>query len=368
MMLCRMDCMVATTNHFSCSSLQSERQLEQRTLEQSSHSYDKQLLSRIGGPNTPKRQSLSYSAGNDAQFGLHERERRNSALLPLSVPERRHASVDSPFSAKWPSSGAVSPGNTSSWYEHGPPDPSRAPAAHRGSLASEEANTYRDNYDHSVFMHDDFAMEEGQMSNLNIHDRSPRSPKAGSKRRASSPPRDREDRSSVSSASCYSELHHRRSMQQLPARNSPVSRFHQSSLSSASSCGPRHGSLGSSLGISSVPSSATSYGSGRVSPGGMSPGGDLASRGGTSYCASQSLDPSPKMVHHQRTNSESTQGAKRKQSTDSATHSRSGSLSQVDGVHTCECCPKKPKKFASEDELRYARSRHPDHSFRGPCF
>lgn len=219
-----------------------------------------------------------------------------------------------------------------------------------------------------MFMHDEFAMEEGQMSNLNLQDRSPGSPKAGSKRRASSPPRDREDRSSVSSASGHSEIYHRRSMQQLPTRTSPVSRFHQSSLSSASSYGPRHGSLGSSLGVSSVPSSATSYASGRVSPGGVSPGGDTELRSAASYSSNQSINPSPNMAQHQRTFSESTQGGTRKQSTDSTPHSRNGSVSQAQGVYMCECCPKKPKKFDTEDELRYVRSRAephiPDYSMR----
>ena len=283
-------------------------------------------------------------------------DRRNGSLRPLSLPERRHASLDSPASARWPPSGAISPGNTSFWYEHGPPDASRTAAVHRGSLASEDARSHRDSYDNSVFAHDDFAMEEGQLSNLNIQDRSPGSPKAGSKRRASSPPREREDRSSVSSASGHSEIYHRRSMQQLPPRGSPVSRFQQSSLSSASSFGPRHGSLGSSLGISSVPSSATSYGSGRISPGAVSPGVDADARSATSYCGNQSLNPSPNMAHHQRTYSESTQGT-RKQSADSVSHSRNGSVSQIQGAHLCECCPKKPKKFDTEDELRYVRSR-----------
>lgn len=192
------------------------------------------------------------------------------------------------------------------------------------------------------------------MSSLHLHDRSPGSPRAGSKRRASSPPREREDRSSVSSASGHSEIYHRRSMHQLPTRASPVSRFHpnHSSLSSASSYGPRNGSLGSSLGLASVPSSATSYGSGRVSPSTLSPAVDADLRIATGYGAAKVLNPSPILAHHQRTLSESAQGVARKQSTDSVPHSRSASLTQMQGIYICECCPKKPKKFDSEDELR----------------
>ena len=352
-----------TANHHH-SRLQSERQLEQWTLEESSQSYDKHLLSRIGGPNTPKRQSISYSPGSfpeNGQLAPVDFERRNSSLRPLSMPERRHTSIDSPSSSRWPSSGAVSPGYTGFWHERGSSDASRGSTVHRGSIASEGTASHRNSYDHSMFIHDDFGMEEGQMSNLNLHDRSPGSPKAGSKRRASSPPRDREDRSSVSSASGHSEIYHRRSMQQLINGNSPASRFHpnHSSLSSASSLGPRHGSLGSSLGFASVPSSATSYGSGRVSPGTISPGVEPDTRTETAHVEPKGSSSNPTKVHHQRTFSESTQGGTRRPSTDSGSHSRHGSLSQIQGVYICECCPKKPKKFDTEEELRYVMAQSP---------
>lgn len=273
------------------------------------------------------------------------------------MPERRHTSVDSPSSSRWLSSGAISPGTAPFWLENGASEVSRT-APHRSSVASEDVFSHRGSYDHSMFTNDDFAMEEGQMSNLNIHDRSPGSPKAGSKRRASSPPRDRDDRSSVSSLSGHSEIYHRRSMQQLPNRSSPVSRYHpnHSSLSSASSLGPRHGSLGSSFGLASVPSSATSYASGRVSP---STAIDSDFRNGLPPAASKAVNPSSVIPQHQRTLSESTQGGARHQPSDSASHSRNSSISQIQGMQICECCPKKPKKFDTEEELRYVRFRRP---------
>ncbi|KAK5114969.1 hypothetical protein LTR85_010007 [Meristemomyces frigidus] len=342
--------------------LQSERQLEQRTLVDASNTYDKQLLSRIGGPNTPKRQSVSYPPGAQdiAQLAHAEGERRNSQLRPLSMPERRHTSsnsIDSPASSRWPASGAVSPGYNGFWGEHGALDAHWAPTTRHGSIAFDDGASHRGSYDPSMFIHED-PLEDSQMSNLNIHDRSPSSSedlrlKAGTKRRASSPPRDglREERSSVSSASGQSEIYHRRSMQQLPNRGSPVSRFHpsHSSVSSASSLGPRHGSLGSSLGVSSIPSSATSYGSGRLSPCALSPAVDPDGRLGTPF--GSAVPPS----HHQRTFSEHTQSG-RKLSTDSLSHSRHSSLSHMQGVYVCECCPKKPKKFDTEDELRIHES------------
>ncbi|KAK4496291.1 hypothetical protein PRZ48_012271 [Zasmidium cellare] len=402
--------------------LHGEKQLEQRTLEASSNTYDKQLLSRIGGPNgglgTPKRTSLSYGASTSvqetAQLAHAEAERRSSAqqqqLRPLSMPERhgRQTSLDSPASSRWPSSGAVSPGFTGSrlWPEHGPPlDHSRnlsqsagaggqqqhsshplnhqhhphpshphtqhayppaLPPTRHGSLTFDDSISQRGSYDHSMFAHDDL-MEDGPMSNLNLHDRSPGSSvelqlnaRAGTKRRASSPPRDaaREERSSVSSTSGHSEIYHRRSIQQLPSRGSPVSRFHpnHSSLSSASSFGPRQNSLGSSLGVSSIPSSATSYGStGRLSPSALSPAYDPNSD--ARMASAKTLDPSSASAnHHQRTHSQSTQGGAHLTPTGSAPHSRTSSVSQLQNHYICECCPKKPKKFDTEEELRLHES------------
>lgn len=364
--------------------LHGEKQLEQRTLEESSNTYDKQLLSRIGGPNgglgTPKRTSISYGASSvqeTAQLAHAEAERRSARLRPLSMPERRQTSLDSPASSRWPSSGAVSPGFTGAglnlWPEHGPPPDhgrTHSQSAHgsqtqtrHGSLTFDDSISQRGSYDHSMFIHEDL-MEDGPMSNLNLHDRSPGSSedfqliaRAGTKRRASSPPRDasREERSSVSSTSGHSEIYHRRSIQQLPSRGSPVSRFHpnHSSLSSASSFGPRQNSLGSSLGVSSIPSSATSYGSGgRISPCALSPAFDPSSD--ARMANAKTLDPNPASAsHHLRTHSQqSTSGGAHRTPTVSASHSRTSSVSQLQGVYICECCPKKPKKFDTDEELR----------------
>ena len=205
------------------------------------------------------------------------------------------------------------------------------------------------------------------MSSLNIHDRSPsgysdeytNGAKTGTKRRASSPPRDLyyDDRASIGSASGQNDAYNRRSLHQLPDRGSPVARFQpsHSSLSSASSYQPRHGSFGSSLGVPSVPSSATSYTSGRVSPNTLSPAIDPElARARTPSGSGQSLKPSPILPNpqHGRTLSSSTQSGAQSSGPDSAPHSRQSSLSQLQGMYICECCPKKPKKFDTEDDLR----------------
>lgn len=348
--------------------LHGEKHLEQRTLEASSNTYDKQLLSRIGGPNgppTPKRSTLSYAAGNvqeTAQLAHAETERRNSQLLrPLSMPDRQpQGSLDSPASSRWGSSCTVSPGFSWSWndYESGRFQPSR-----HSSLTFEDSISQRGSYDASMYNHED-PVEDSQMRDLHIQDRYDRSSgsdaRAGQKRRASSPPRDltREDRSSVSSTSAHSEIIHRRSIQQLP-RASPVSRFHpnHSPVSSASSYGPRHGSLGSSLTGLSIPSSAaTSYASGRISPNGLSRAFESTeTRLNVQPHSTKEFSPNAAVssVPHQRTLSQSSQNVQQQKSGESAHQSQKPTATHL---HICECCPKKPKKFDAEEDLRLHES------------
>lgn len=260
------------------------------------------------------------------------------------MPQRRQPSVDSSTSSRL---GPLSPGIPGIWSDHSGHN------TRQNSTQLDDASSHRGSYDQSGFVPEDL-MEDGQLGNLRIYDRSPRaeslsSLRAGSKRRASSPPREQghEDRSSVSSASGHSEIYPRRSLQHLPNRGSPISRFHPSA-SPTSSLGPRHGSLGSSLGVSSMPSSTTSYGSGRVSPHGASPAMDSDVRNGPLYGT-----PNSAFTSHSRTYSEASNS--RKVSTDSVAHSRHSSLSNQQGVYLCECCPKKPKKFDTAEQLKYER-------------
>ena len=279
------------------------------------------------------------------------------------MPERRSFALDSPSSSRWqPSSGAISPGYAPFWGEHGPTESGRM-RSRWGSNGFEDSASHRGSYDQAMFNQEDL-MEEGPMSHLHIHDRSPghddrhSGAKTGTKRRASSPPTEasREERSSVSSASGQSEVSQRRTAQALSHRDSVPSRVHpsHSSVSSASSFGPRHGSLGSSLGVLSIPSSATSYNSGRVSPGTFSPGYDTELRIGTPYSGSSRANPSLSSTssQHQRTVSETTQPLTQPVPSGSASHSRNSSISHMQRVFICECCPKKPRKFETEEELR----------------
>ncbi|KAI8934003.1 hypothetical protein NX059_008774 [Plenodomus lindquistii] len=350
----------------------SERQLGQKALQNSSHAYDKQLLSKIGGPNTPTRAtapplSTSGQDPSDPHAPLHK---LNGQLKPLSVPDRRHPSIDSP-GPKWPPSGAISPGYNgfrSPNFDAGSLESHRA---RFGSISTpgpldDSSSQHRGSYDHSIFAEPEFAMEENGLRELNINDRIPADaddynlgPKGGLKRRASSPPAEaaREDRPTTSG---HTDLYHRRSQQMLVNRNCTASRFQSvsGSVSSNGSLGPRTGSIGSSIGFSTAASSMTSYGGDqRLSPNALSPLGETDSGPVSPYAASRSLEPSPRgslsRPPHQRGFSETEHPQIRKLSTDSMMHSRQNSIAnRIPGAYICECCPKKPKKFDSEEELR----------------
>ena len=366
-LIMKADMVDALNNRFT-----SERQLGQRSLENSSQAYDKQVLSKIGGPNTPTRTSgpgfLSSSAQETSSAPHTALSKLNGQLKPLSVPERLYPSLESPIS-RWTPSGAVSPAHS---FDPGSDSYQRryGSISTPGTLDdSSSSQQHRGSYDQSVFSEQEFTMEENGLRDLNINDRSPSGSdeyqlgsKCGLKRRASSPPSEaaREDRPTVGGGN---DLYHRRSAQMLVNRNSPVSRFHanQGSLSSASSLSQRTGSFASSYGLSAA-SSATSYsGEPRLSPGALSPSTETEFGPVSPYAASSSLNPSPRgslsRTHHQRGLSENEPTQHRKMSGDSLAHSRQNSVSnKIQGLFICECCPKKPKKFDSEEELRYVSS------------
>jgi hypothetical protein len=347
----------------------SERQLGQHTVHTSSQAYDKQLLSKIGGPNTPTRTNAPAHSSAPELIDSHPHLQKLNGLKPLSMPDRRNSLLDSP-GARWPPSGTMSPGYSgfrSPVFDSASVDPHRS---RFGSISTtgpldDIHGQHRGSYDHSIFPDHEFGMEENGIRDLNINDRSPADsedyqsgPKGGLKRRASSPPSEaaREDRPTTSG---HSDLYHRRSAQMLVNRNCTASRFQGTpgSVSSASSMGQRTGSVGSSFAFSTAASSMTSYSGERLSPNALSPLGETDSGPVSPYAASRSQVPSPRgslsRLQHQRGPLESEQSQIRKMSTESVLHPRHNSVvSRIPGAYICECCPKKPKKFDSEEDLR----------------
>lgn len=337
---------IALASSLTLYRLQSETQLGQRALHSSAQAYDKQLLSRIGGPNTPNRTPTSSSPNSFSKL--------TARLQPLSMPEHRYSSIESPRS-KWPSapSSGISPstGFRSPLFEHNPSE-SSYPSRHSSSATLEvydesvlSGHSQRSSVDQGIFL--DPELEENGVRDLNINDRSPSASDEaaygikGIKRRASSPPQDaiRDDRAPGNSH----DLYHRRSIQMLANRNSPATRYAPShgSISSNSSAGHRS-SYASSWNLS-VASSVTSLGGGeRLSPSALSPSGDADFGPVSPYAASRTLNRSPRSSLSQTSH-------QRKLSEDNGT--MSNNVAKMQPFYVCECCPKKPKKFDTKEEL-----------------
>ena len=353
--------------------------------------YDQRLLSKIGKP--PSRQSISL--GNDSR----------SPLTSLPFHPRGFSSLQSPVGSdgaprtsdlRWRNvfqSGTVSPSAKSSWKEldyRSPSvessatstldfeiaaysrEPARRPAGtmtiqyeDNSSLAS---RSNRGSYDQGVFpdVDGDFAPDEGgQLRQLQLCDRTPPSfdltlqPKQqGMKRRASSPPRDptNDDRLTIHSATTNGETGQRRlAGHPFNGTCSPGSRNapNHGSLSAASSTSGRTYSSSATLSIcGSSMTSVSSYD--RLSPGCLSPNSDL----------DQCHENSMMIGHHSPSASLSGHSTVGAQSSDQKTSLPKMSLQTALNVSKagapkmgrfiCDCCPKKPKKFDTKEELRLA--------------
>lgn len=322
--------------------------------------YDSSLLKKFDARRTldnrspPRRSGLSSSA-NDAvsRHGSSDHRQLPSLSLPIRSTTRMFGDL-----TETPAQSAISPrafGNGDYRSPIEPVDMDRSPP-HRsrrtnsGSVPDDVTVSTQGSYENNAD-DTDFPMEDAGMGRLHIEENSLRLDHhtVGQKRRASSPPGDDFPMQGLPGAS---ELLRRR---EVPSRASPTPRLTipQSSLSSVSSLG-RTGSY-----VSSMPLTATSVASmtssfGRRSPGGLSPSGMSPVDG---ICSSPfntpiSLTHSPhsaiSRIPHQRQLSES----RPLSSPRKLTELPKASISRIQGFYMCECCPKKPKKFETAEELR----------------
>jgi hypothetical protein len=354
--------------------------------------YDKSLLQKLdarrGTDNkTPPRgyskSAFSSSASDDSPTSRIALEHRHpSQLKPLSLPilTSRPGFVESPIAMSrygdTPLSSGVSPGNSyprfglqTQFDSKSPSDGAESDRSPHpfirqsgsssvmsvGDEASSVTSRSRETYDHRISPdHDvDFHMEETGLRRLYIDEYSGRSDAyspgatAGQKRRASSPPV--EEGPSLHTVGSVSDLFRRRESR---SRSSPTPRFHSTSGSvSSTTSGPRNNSYASST-LSIAASSMTSMSSyGRLSPGGISPGAsDIPD---SPYVTSLSLNPSPRAAtNHQRQLSETRPLMTSRKLSDSVSQGKSSNTPKIQGIFMCECCPKKPKKFDSQEELK----------------
>lgn len=351
-------------------------------------SIDNSMLSRL---NRPARRSGLSASVND----LPAPRPNHTQLTTVSLPHRtKQAFLDSGFTKSPGAISATSPINNASFNRSGggSVDYGLPLGADCGDL--ERSPFYRTRRTHGVPLQDDganlgcgnhetrddetdFPMEEtSRMRSLNIEDqwkerdrdrerereRERECYQPGQKRRrASSPPSD---------DVVLANDPHRRRDGGLLSRGSPTPRLlvmPQSSVSSTSSAS-RSGSYTSNLTASSI----TSIGSfGRRSPnplssGGLSPTDPMGC--GSPYTTPLSLSTSSRpsvgrssaaQSPHQRTLSEQPIVGQAPRSVASPRKlaeipkNPSSLAAKLKGPYMCECCPKKPKKFETEEELRY---------------
>ncbi|KAJ5113397.1 hypothetical protein N7456_001931 [Penicillium angulare] len=373
--------------------LKGERDFSLRSVKDSSNAYDQHLLSKIGNSLSPRG---SISHGSDPR----------GSISALTVPSRSPSNLPSPgpsegstLDVKWaysPQSGGVSPRSPRSsigWREYiegrspgrSPSVESNAPSAaldydymrdvgrrrHHGKTNSREdsislpSRSNRGSYDQGVFsdIEGEFGSDDPMLPRPYLDEpmpprqfilREPTPPypegsRQGMKRRASSPPREpmTDDRHTLHVATSNGDLSQRRTSGQPFTNNLTVNSTYapsQRTLSAASSLSIRtSGSYSSALSIGgSSMTSLSPYD--RPSPGGLSP-----AQISTPSTRSRFSIPAPLLVTGSNSLEPPPTDATGKVPVLSIPKPAS---SKMGGLFICDCCPKKPKKFDNQDDLR----------------
>ena len=302
---------------------------------QFNHDYDISLKRKLDSAKTVENRSPPrISSLVSAVSGGLSSQGATSKFVPLSLPihtartglsEHMPTSTASPGTAPYYSVDYRSPSDNA--------DSDRSPYTSRrtnsGSVTDEMASTQG-----SVADEVDFPIEETSgMRRLKLEDSIVR--QTGIKRRASSPPDDEPHIHPIGSE------HYRR--RDPPSRGSPTPRLPIPPVS-------RAGSYSSAL--SAVSTTMAPFT--RLSPVGLSPGGtspmgpDPSMSSPYPNLLSSACGPRPPILRtaHQRNASES------RPLVSSRKHNGGkSSTSRLHGFYMCDCCPKKPKKFDTKEEL-----------------
>ena len=377
------------TDSCRCARLQGERHRAQENFNRSSHAYDQRLLSKIGKPNSPPQHIRTESAESvhmTQKLSLQTKEPRSQRL---AVTDQTSASTDSP--SRWvssPMSAGVSPASRPGWrdYNMDPHSPSNestaasmvldpelfvqsrnlakpsAGGSHPGidDLHSVATRSRRDSCDQVMFTDadGDFQAEDSSgLRDLNLSDPhrqlERQASRQGLKRRALSPPADmaRDDKAHAYPAELFQKLSSSNNPARSPASNYRVQPVYGSASSTASSI--RQNSHPSSFAPSLAGSSLTSVSSyDRYSPSDAShPHAFITSAPPVSSPAT-AIAPSRKGYLPQ--SPQESQTISRKMSIHTAVNEpRPPTATRIGACWMCDCCPKKPKKFDCEEELRY---------------
>lgn len=264
----------------------------------------------------------------------------NSAVSPRSTPFAQIARTQDYRSSPIEPTSAID-------FSHSPYSRGRR----QNSGAFTDDLTPADGYDHEMeFPLEEtsrlrqFHIDDGHHSRMNSFDNQS---VVSLKRRASSPP---VEDSALRHVSSQGDLLRRR---EGASRASPAPRLSlnppHGSISSLSS-GDRSGSLG---GLSTATSMTSSLSFGRRSPIGLSPTDTATSP----FAAPNSLTLSPRSTIiprtsvHQRGPSDQRNMVSPRKLTEPTLRTTAG-VGKIQGFYMCDCCPKKPKKFDTRDELR----------------
>ncbi|KAF5020646.1 hypothetical protein F66182_7323 [Fusarium sp. NRRL 66182] len=241
-----------------------------------------------------------------------------------------------------PLTSAVSPrSNPYRYGDRSPNDSSdidRSPRTRSKRNNSDDAASTNSSYDFNGA--EDMEMEDGQsLKRLHIDDAYMA---GGQKRRAASP-------NDEHILSMSSDISRRRDMN---ARGSPQARITAPPRGATMPSVPasRSNSYISTMSMSMHPAGITAANSfGRRSPVGPSPGGISPTSCNSPYTAPVSLNPSPRTSISGRgsMHSRTVSGA----STRKITEVQKPGGTKVQGFFMCECCPKKPKRFETVEEL-----------------
>lgn len=388
--------------------------LSQKSVERSSNAYDQHLLSKIGRPNSPPRQLPGLGKGlGDKGLSQPFGSKTSSNLSSLSAGDG--ITEGGPRWGSSPQSAAVSPGTKVGWkdyigYRSGSVDssaPSSAidPEPYSSTRDHTKRSDYkattvfegpssigsrsnRGSYDQNVFSDPevDFPMEEtGKFRQLNIGDPLPPPlmecpsslSKQGMKRRASSPPREatKDGKQTLHTATSNGDLAQRRTTGH-PFTNltSPNNRYqpNHGSISSASSVSLRTGSYASSTGLSIGGSSMTSISSYDHHSRAVSPTSDIDPKensfGTTSARGSlSSATPSSRPQDQRRLTEHKITVPSHKRPGQAPLSTTKSGASRIGGLHICECCPKKPKKFDNREDLQYVFDFFVDNLIKSFC-
>jgi hypothetical protein len=351
--------------------LHGENPLAHQSITRSSQAYDQSLLSKIGKPPSSPPHQRSDSTDMTPpinKLSLQTRNARSQNRLTINEPQ---SSTDS---TKWlasPATTSVSPGSGAAWrdysMDHRSPsnessgasiilDPElfvqhRARAVNNNEDAmSVDSRSHRGSYDQAMFGTErELSPDEHSISSDRYFSRH------GTKRRAISPPQDaiRGDKSPA-----YTNDLHQKIPGPNPTRSPLLPQRIQPGYGSVSSASSsiRHNSYASSFAPSIAASSMTSVSSlERNSPCDTGHAhGFITSAGPVSSPATSipppKTGPTPQAAQDIKSNA-------RKISLKTVTNgTASVPVSKIGSYYICECCPKKPRKFETEQDFRQVMS------------